>query len=179
MSENKLRGRKILMVIAPENFRDEELFEPKAVFEAEGAVVLIASRSLGRAKGMLGGTAEPDLLLSDAMASDYDAIIVVGGSGSPDHLWHDETLHRMLREADQQKKIIGAICLAGAALARAGLLEGRQATIYKTKDSLKEYERAGVKYVNRDVVIDDRFITASGPRAAKEFGKAIVEMLSK
>jgi protease I len=165
------------MVIAPENFRDEELFEPKTVFEEAGAVVHIASRSLGRAKGMLGGTVKPDLLLSDALADNYSAIVVVGGSGSPDFLWHDETLHRLLREADEQKKIIGAICLAGVALARAGLLQGRKATIYKTKDTLREYERAGVKYVSRDIVSDDRFITASGPRVAKEFGEAIVETL--
>jgi hypothetical protein len=34
-----------------------------------------------------------------------------------------------------------------------------------------------VKYVSRDIVSDDRFITASGPRVAKEFGEAIVETL--
>lgn len=174
-----LRRKKILMIIAPENFRDEELFVPKRIFEEAGASVEIASSRSGPIRGMLGGTATPDLLLAEAGAEKYDAIVVVGGSGSPAHLWPDETLHRLLREADRQRKIIGAICLAGAALARAGLLNGRSATIYKTRDSLDEYLRVGAIYDSRDVVVDDRYVTASGPRVAREFGETIVEWLRR
>ncbi len=178
MSEHKLKGKKILMVIAPDQFRDEELFDPKAVFEQEGATVLIAARSLTQAQGMLGKTVRPDLLISEARAEDYDAIVVAGGLGSPQYLWPDQQLHSLLRKADAQGKVIGAICLSGAVLARAGLLEGRQATVYKTEDSLKEFEKAGARYINQDVVIDDRLITASGPHAAREFGQAIARKLS-
>lgn len=177
MGEQFLSGKKVLMVIAPENFRDEELFEPRAVFEKASARVRLASSSLEKARGMLGGVANPDLLLSDARAEDYDAVVVVGGSGSPEYLWGNETLHRLVRNADAQGKVISAICLAGVVLARAGLLTGRRATVYKTRESLREYEKAGVKYSKEEVVTDDRFITAVGPNVATEFGEAIARKL--
>jgi len=177
MPEGKLSGKRILMVISPENFRDEELFQPKEIFVKEGAQVEIASKSLRPARGMLGGTAKPDLLISDARADDYDAVVVVGGMGSPEYLWANSQLHNLLRMANTQGKIIGAICLSGAVLARAGLLEGRRATVYKTKDSLKEFEKGGAKYSSDDVVTDDRFVTASGPHVAMDFARAIVKKL--
>jgi protease I len=176
--EVAIMSKNVLMVIAPEEFRDEELFQPKEILEKQGAQVKIASKTLGTAKGMLGGTATPDLLISEARAVDYDAIVVVGGIGSPEYLWSDETLHTLLRTAEAQDKVIGAICLSGAVLARAGLLKHRRATVYKTADSLKEFEKAGAEYTAEDVVVDDRLITASGPHVAAEFGRAIANQLS-
>ena len=76
-----VKGKRILMVIAPEDFRDEELFTPMGIFEAEGAEVTIASTRLGLARGMLGESASPDLLIAEARAEDYAAIVVVGGMG--------------------------------------------------------------------------------------------------
>ncbi len=178
MFSEKLPGKRILMVIAPEDFRDEELFKPVEIFESAEAEVKIASRSLGLAHGMLGGTAKPDLLISNAKSADFDAIVVVGGSGSPGYLWPDENLHRLLQQADAEKKVIGAICLAGVVLARAGLLEGRQATVYQTKESLEEYKKARVVFSDQHVVIDDHFVTADGPRSAAEFGEAIAGKLT-
>ncbi|GBC83359.1 Putative cysteine protease YraA [bacterium HR10] len=173
-----VKGKRILMVIAPEDFRDEELFTPKQIFEAGGAEVTIASTRLGLARGMLGGSASPDLLIAEARAEDYDAIVVVGGMGSPTHLWADEALHRLLREADEKGKIIGAICLSPAVLARAGLLRGRRATVYVTDESMSELRRGGAHYQQVDVVTDGRIVTASGPHAAAEFGRAIVAQLA-
>jgi tRNA(Ser,Leu) C12 N-acetylase TAN1 len=51
MATQSLRQRHILMVIAPSDFRDEELLEPKARFEAEGAIVETASTGTGIARG--------------------------------------------------------------------------------------------------------------------------------
>ena len=80
----KLSGKRVLLVIAPEQFRDEELFQPQAIFKSEGAHTTIAACKLGEAKGMLGGTVQPDLLISDVKAENYDACVeVIGGMGSP------------------------------------------------------------------------------------------------
>lgn len=46
----------------------------------------------------------------------------------------------------------------------------------RTDESLREYSHAGVEYVGDDVV-DDCFVTASGPGAAREFGPAIAGKL--
>ena len=178
MPGKALAGKKVLMVIAPKDFRDEELFEPKKIFEEAGAGVSVASVKNVSASGMLGGKATPDLLVSEANADEYDAVVVVGGMGSPEFLWSDKKLHKLLRDINDRAKVVAGICLSGAVLAKAGLLEGKQATVYKTDESLKEFEKGGAKYINKDVVTDGRIVTASGPHAAKEFGKAIVKLMS-
>ena len=73
---------KILAVIAPERFRDEELFVPQAFLTEKGWDVTIASTKTGVATGMLGGTATATITIGQADASDYQALIVVGGYGS-------------------------------------------------------------------------------------------------
>ena len=175
----RLSGKNILMVIAPKNFRDEELNHPKEIFEKEGAKVTIGCKQMGKCSGMLGATATPDILIKDAKADDYDAVIVVGGNGSPEHLWNDSQLHKVIQDADKSGKVVAAICLSGAVLAKAGVLKNREATVYETPESLKERQNGGAKFIRKDVVVFGKTITANGPEAAKDFGKAIVEGIIK
>ena len=177
MPQTDLSAKQILMVVAPENFRDEEFFEPQAVFDRAGAVVVVASTRAGRAQGSQGGTVEVAKTLAEVRAADYDAIVVVGGNGTPAHLWGDETLHALLREAAAAGKVLGAICLAGVVLARAGILSGRRATVYMTRESLLEYQQAGVRASRDPIVIDERVVTAIGPHVAREFGEAVAAQL--
>jgi len=175
----KLTGKNILMVIAPKNFRDEELNHPKEIFEKEGAKVTIGCKQMGKCSGMLGATATPNILIKDAKANDYDAVIVVGGNGSPEHLWNDSQLHKLIQEADKSNKVIAAICLSCAVLAKAGILKNREATVYETPESLKELQNGGAKFIKKDVIVFGKTITANGPAAAKDFGKAITEAIIK
>ena len=178
MPQTDLSAKQILMVVAPENFRDEEFFEPQAVFDRAGAVVVVASTRAGRAQGSQGGTVEVARTLAEVRAADYDAIVVVGGNGTPAHLWGDETLHALLREAAAAGKVLGAICLAGVVLARAGILSGRRATVYMTRESLLEYQQAGVRASRDPIVVDERVVTAIGPHVAREFGEAVAAQLT-
>lgn len=178
MADKKLAGTRILMVVAPDQFRDEELLEPKKIFEEEGAEVVVASTRAGEAKGMLGAKVTPDAQITEVDASGFDAVAVVGGMGSPAHLWDNDTLHNILREMNQANKVVSAICLSGAALARAGVLESKDATVWPMPESLKALEDGKAKYKKQPVVKDGRTITADGPEAAREFGYTIVKELS-
>ena len=55
-----LEGKKVLMVIAPSDFRDEELLKPKEMFEKAGAEVIVVSSGVSTAKGMLGTVVNVD-----------------------------------------------------------------------------------------------------------------------
>lgn len=179
MANKRLEGLKVVLVIAPEQFRDEELTTPQKAFLDEGAQVKVASTRLGEAKGMLGGTANVDVVLSDLKADQIDCLVVVGGMGSPEYLWNDQTLHLLLKDLNSQGKVLGAICLSGAVLAKAGVLSGKQATVYPTPDSLKALKDGQVNHVERPVVQDGRIITADGPPAAVDFAETIIKELAK
>lgn len=173
----ELPGKRVLMVIAPDQFRDEELLIPRQILEAAGATVRVASRSKMECKGMLGARVRPDLLISEARVSDFDAIVVVGGMGSPEYLWGDVLLHALLAEANAAHKTTAAICLSGAVLARAGVLRGHRATVYKTADSMKEFAEGGAIYTGEPVTVDGNLVTGEDPEAAREFAEAIVQKL--
>ena len=72
-------------------------------------------------------------------------------------------------------KLTSAICLAPMTLANAGLLKGKKATIWK--DAVVDFKTKGVVYTGKPVERDGRIITGSGPEAAEEFGKALLEEL--
>lgn len=166
----------IVFIIAQHQFRDEELFVPKKIFENAGYHVRVASITRDECDGMIGGKYTPELTVNDIDVDMFDAIVVAGGMGSPELADHKEVI-RVLNSAYEKKKVVASICLAGMVLAKAGLLRGRDATVYKTDDSLKALEEGEATYVEKDVVVDERIITASGPEAAKEFAETILKKL--
>jgi len=168
---------KILMIIAPENFRDEEYFEPKKVFEDEGFSVTTASKITGEIKGMLGKTAVSDLALQMVDPEEYDAAVLVGGIGAKEY-FEDEYVHSLLRKfSENSSKIVGAICISPNTLANAGLLEGRKATVWNDDELIANLKEKGANYTSLDITIDGNIITASGPKAAKEFGREMVNLI--
>ncbi len=168
----------VLFVIAPNEFRDEELVEPYTYLTGAGWHATIASTQTGEAKGMLGKTITVTETLDTQSASDYDALVIVGGMGSPTYLWQNPKLHQLIREFDSQKKVVSAICLSGAVLAISGVLKGKKATVWEAPESLKAFKEAGAVYVKEDVVIDGNIVTAPGPHAATPFAKAIESTLA-
>ena len=116
---------KVVMIIAPERFRDEELFVPKKYLEENNVQVDVASTIKGTCKGMLGGTAESQKTLGEINVDDYDAIMLVGGAGTPIIRKEDRVLE-ILNEAYAKQKVIGAICWSPTTLAKAGLLKGKK-----------------------------------------------------
>ncbi len=169
--------KNILMVIAPEDFRDEELFVPTRIFEEKGAKVTIASTSTAVAKGMLGETVKPDLTISDVKVEDYDAFVIVGGTGSKKYLWADEELRAVVKKAYNGDKILAAICFAPVVLANAGILDGKEATVFPDRGAIDELKKAGAIYVDKSVVVSDRIITAKFTDSAEEFALRIMTIL--
>ncbi len=173
-STSPLSGKSVLFIIAPKNFRDEELMQPMRILHGKGAKMTIASTILDTVTGMLGEKVKPDMLLDSVKVDKYDAIIFVGGSGTT-VLFDNAQAHRIAKEAKQEKKILGAICLAPAILARAGVLEGCTATAFSSvKDDI---EKGGAKYTDKKVATCGKIITAPGPEAVGDFTKAIQTML--
>ncbi|MFH1961845.1 MAG: DJ-1/PfpI family protein [bacterium] len=169
-----ITGKNVLFIIASNNFRDEEFLQPKQVIEAKGGVTTVASSSLHVSKGVLGATVKPDILLSEAKAADYDAIVFVGGAGSSEY-WNNPVAHQLAKESAAMGKVVSAICIAPVTLANAGLLNGKKATVFPSET--ERLKRHGAIYTGAGVEIDGKIITANGPQSATLFGKAIVSKL--
>ena len=165
---------KILMVIAPEQFRDEEYVEPRKVFEQAGIGVTVVSSRPGTAVGKFGLEVGVDKTLKEVHATDYDAIVFVGGTGSRIY-FNDPEAHRLIREAETGERIIGAICAAPGTLVKSGLLKGKRATSYFEESEL--LKQGGAVFTGKPVEVDGRIITGDGPQSAKAFAETIVEML--
>lgn len=171
--------KKILMIVAPRNFRDEEFFTPKRIFEAAGLKVETASSALGIAYGKFGGQVMVDYLLEQVEVANYRAVIFVGGPGVRDYFTNPE-IHTLIQEAVEQKLLLGAICSAPVILARAGILKGKKATVWSSPEdqtAIQDLMAGGARYLPEDVVIDRRLITARGPEAAEGFAQAILKNL--
>jgi len=177
LAERTLEGKKILMVIAQQDFRDEELFKPKEVFEGAEASVFVAAPRNETATGMLGGKVQPDFAISDVNTSEFDAVVVVGGSGSPKYLWDDTQLRNLIRDAYEDGKVVAAICLSPVVLARAGILKGKEATVFPSTDAVAELKKGGAIYKDESVVIAGRIVTGRDPASAEAFANAIASLL--
>lgn len=175
-SMQSVKGKKAVMIIAQNNFRDEELLTPKEVLEKNGVVVTVASSSLKGSTGMLGAKVKPDILFTNIKVADYDAVIFVGGSGSSEY-WDEPAAHKIANDANSAKKIVGAICIAPVTLAKAGLLKNKKATTFSS--TVKDIKSFGAQYTGADVERDGNIITASGPAAAQKFGEALVRALGQ
>ncbi len=167
---------KVVMVIAHNDFRDEELFETKDVLEDKGIKVTIASSALGLARGMLGGTIKPDILVNQIDVNNYDAIVFVGGIGASEY-WDSAIAHKITKEAIEKKKVVAAICIAPVTLAKAGILKGKKVTSWPSEAD--KLGKGGAIYTGKDVEVDGLIVTAAGPKAAKGFGESILKALGK
>lgn len=168
---------KVLFVIAPDRYREEEFEVTSETLARAGIEYDVASTRTGTCTGMMGGETEAGLLIADASESGYDALVIIGGLGARDFLWADDDLCRLTADFGKTEKVVAAICLAPVILARAGLLRGRQATVFESPASLKLLEKGGADYVAIPVVADMNIITANHPLAAEKFAEAILEKL--
>lgn len=166
---------KILMIIAPEKFRDEEYFEPKTIFEEAGYDVVTASTKVGVINGSHGGSACSDITIDQIDDGDYDTVVFVGGQGSYAFDTNKKVQAVALRFADSGK-FVNAICHAPIIIAKAGLLAGKNATVHS--GDTDELNALGVHYTGENVTQDGRIITADGPHSATEFGDAIITALA-
>ncbi len=167
---------KALMIIAPNDFRDEDFFEPKKILEQGGAKVTVASRTLSSVKGMLGGITTPNVKIDEVKAVDFDAIIFVGGAGARCY-WNDPVAHKIISDAVLLNKIVAAICIAPVTLANTGILKNKKVTVWPSESQTIELK--GGVYTGNPVEKDGNIITASGPAAAKDFGREILNSLTK
>jgi protease I len=166
-------NKKVLMVIAPIDFRDEEYFDTRKELESSGNKITVANSTGQPAKSSFGKIVNPDKSIYDVSSKDFDAIVFVGGRGASDYFTNQQALN-LARDFSKAGKVVSAICIAPSILANAGVLNGKKATSFPSE---RNNLNAVCTYTGASVEVDGRIITANGPLAAKDFGKKISEAL--
>lgn len=165
--------KRAALIITSMNFRDDELFTTKRMLDAAQIQTVIASTKTGVLRGALGGIAEAGILVDQLRVDDYDAIIFISG---PAEYVGNPVAMDIIRETVRKGKVLGAIGVAPTILASADVLTGIRATAYLTeRDVLLQ---AGALYTGFPVEREGLIITATGPTAAIQFGRAIAEALT-
>ncbi len=166
---------KVILVIPPERFRDEELFETQEVLEDAGHRCSIASTKTGLCPGSRGGMARAEIELIEVRVADYHAIVFVGGGGTK-LLFNNEETIALARRAYELGKVVAAICLAPVILAKAGVLKGHRATVAGTE--AKTITALGATYTGPGVTVDRSIVTVNGPKASSKFAQEICNLLA-
>jgi protease I len=167
----------VVLVIAGQGYQPIEYRTPKKVLEAAGIKVITASNIAGKATASDTSQDSVDIQIADISPSKYDGMFLVGGPGAEENLDSQE-VHKALQAFMKAGKPYGAICISPRILARAGVLHHKEATGWDEDGELElVFKESDTTYVKKPVVTDGNVITATNPRAAEEFGKAIVELM--
>jgi protease I len=169
-----LTGKKVVYILPRFGFAPVCHAASQAVLEEGGASISFASWELDEIPALGGGASplQPDMLVSDVQAADFDAIIFECGqfieAGDPE-------AQRIVREAVEQDKVLAAICMMPALLAVVGVLEGKRAAC--NSDYADIVEAKGAILTGATVERDGNIITASF-EGYETFGWVVAEALA-
>jgi len=172
--QNAKLEKRVLFIVAPQNFRDEEYQKPRQILEGAGWQTEVASKGVSEAVGMFGAKAKIDKDISQVNVDDYLGVVFVGGTGAAVY-FEDQNALSLAKTAFEKGKVVGAICIAPSILANAGILQGRKATAFSSEAG--NLTAKGAFYIGEPVTVDGKIVTANGPGTAEEFGKKLADAL--
>jgi protease I len=170
--------KKVLFVVAPELFRDEEFLVPYEYLKSKGIDCTIASTKTGMTTGKLGAKVTAHQKIDEVAADFYDAISITGGPGSKTFLWNNKDLVELVQNFQKQNKITAAICSAACILAQAGIMKGKKSSSFPGDQEKEFIKLGGATFVEAPVTVDGNTITADGPASAQKYAEEIYKKLS-
>jgi protease I len=168
-----------VLIVATDGFEEWELFGPRQILQQRGAEVVLASLKRDPIQATVhddpGKTIRPDLTIDEAIADDFDALILPGGVRNPDTLRLHGNVIELIRAFDRQGKPIGAICHGPWLLVEADLLRGRTATSWASIRT--DLKNAGANVIDEPAVTDGNIVTSRNPDDVEPFTNAIIDLI--
>jgi len=126
-------------------------------------------------------TIEPEYQLDEIDENSFDAIAIprrLSRAGFYEDAY-DERLLDLIRKFNSQNKIIASVCVGALAIAKSGVLQGRDGTTYHLSSKRqRQFSEMGVNVVQRPVVVDRNIITSQSPATAINVAFTLVEKLT-
>ena len=163
---------KVLVPLA-EGFEEIEFATIVDVLRRAGINVTIAGLKEGATGGAHGVKVTPDTTIDKVKAGDFDVIVLPGGYPGFVNLGESDKVLKLVREMYDSNKYVTAICAAPSVLGKAGVIQGKKATVYPGMENTL----TGAQPSEERVVVDGKIITSRGPGTALEFAIRLVEIL--
>ncbi len=152
-------------------------------FEGDGSTELITVGIKNTLKCTWNFTVTPEMHIKDLNVNDFDALAIPGGfeeAGFYKDAFSEEFLD-VIRQFDEQGKVIASVCVGALPLGRSGVLNGRRGTTYNLNNKKRQKQLAdfGVDVIpDQPIVIDDNIITSYNPSTAFDVAFTLLEMLT-
>lgn len=176
----KLDG-KVVAILATDGFEQVELLEPKRQLEAAGARTVVVSPKAGEIKGWdvddWGQSVPVDRKLDEAVADDFDALVLPGGVINPDKLRVQPEAVAFARRFFETGKPVGAICHGPWLLVEAD--EVKQRTVTSWPSLQTDLRNAGANWVDQEVVVDHGLVTSRKPDDLPAFCAKLIEEIGE
>jgi 4-methyl-5(b-hydroxyethyl)-thiazole monophosphate biosynthesis len=164
-----------ILVPLAEGFEEIEAINVIDILRRADIEVVIAGLKDGLVEGAHRVRVMPDTTMDKIDGKEFDGLVLPGGAPGFVNLGNDERVLKMAREMDRAGKCVAAICAAPSVLIKAGVLQGRRATI---SPSGKAQVEACAEFSEDRVVADKNLITSRSPGTALEFALKLVEILA-
>ena len=168
-----------ILIIATNGFEQSELFDPRQSLIDAGAQVKLASLEIEEIQGEIGDQPgrkiKPDLVIEEVDTTDYDALLLPGGTRNPDRLRMEEQVVYTIRKFVDAGKPVAAICHGPWLLVEADVLRGRTATSWPSIRT--DLRNAGANVVDREVVVDGNIVTSRNPGDIPAFTRAFIGLV--
>jgi protease I len=178
--ESPLRGRRIA-ILATNGVEEVEMTEPWQTARRAGATVELLAPQGGEIQAWhhdeKGATFPVDRPLAEADPAEYDAVIIPGGTKSPDRLRLVPAAVEFVRQAFRAGKPIAAICHGPWLLVEADVVRGLTLTSWPSLRT--DITNAGGRWVDREVVVDQGIVTSRRPEDLPAFCQALVDTIAQ
>ncbi len=163
-----------VLVPLAEGFEEIEAINVIDILRRADVEVITAGLKDGLVRGSHDVKILPDTSLDKVDIRDFDGLVLPGGAPGFVNLGNDERILKMAKDMDRAGKYVAAICAAPSVLIKAGVLQGRKATV---SPSGKDQVTACAEFSSDRVVVDRNLITSRSPGTALEFALKLVEVL--
>jgi len=169
--------KKILMILAPKNFRDVEYIVPRAFFEQKLICQITTASTESISYWRFGYEVSHSGMIDDYKNEIFDAIVFVGGLGSLDFM-QNETVKNLTKTHMWAWKIVASICAAPRNFLSWWIAKNKKITWANWDNNFENLAKDSWAIPEaKSVVVDWNLITWNWPEAVEEFALAIIDKL--
>jgi protease I len=179
---NELSGKRVAFLVANSGVEQVELTTPWKQLGDAGAETVLVAPEKGSVQAFnndveKGDSFDADLAVADARASDFDALVLPGGTTNPDQLRMDQDAVAFVKAFADAGKPVAAICHGPWTLVEAEVVAGRTLTSYPSIRT--DLRNAGAHVVDEEVVVDGNVITSRSPDDLPAFCAQLIQQLEQ